>query len=322
MKNQFLLIATHRRGFETDPVIDGLRERNIPVFRYNCEAGCDVSEISIEMDKGTSRLQFICDGRKIGADDIVLGWYQQSPPFLGQPADATHCLQQENILAVYQAALYLLKCRWFNAPAAVHLASNKVLQLAAAAQAGLATPMSCIGNNPEAVRMMCEGGTTIAKNLATPWIDTPQGGTMAAYTKLVDSSWLQDDGAIRFCPVIYQRFHERKCDYRVVVVADRAFAAVCSPNEEQRVDIRRGELEEHGYQPCNFPSSCLDGLRKVMRHFGTDYCSADFMQDQDGNMYFLDLNSCGAWWWVDQLYGGEICTAIVDRLAQLYAVQA
>ena len=36
------------------------------------------------------------------------------------------------------------------------------------------------------------------------------------------------------------------------------------------------------------------------------------MEDELGKMYFLEMNICGAWWWVDRLYDGAICKAITD----------
>ena len=41
-----VLIVTHRKGFEADPVIDVLRNRNVSVFRFNCDVGENVSMTS------------------------------------------------------------------------------------------------------------------------------------------------------------------------------------------------------------------------------------------------------------------------------------
>lgn len=318
MKDQYVFIATHRRGFEADPIIDDLRGRGVPVFRFNCEAGLDISRATINFKGGKPQLQFSCDGRAIDAASITLAWYQQPPPFLGQPADAMQCLQRENVLAEYYGALSLLQCSWFNPPDAVHRAGNKVLQLVAAANAGLLVPTTCISNDPDAVRRIYKRGPTIAKNLATPWIDISNGKTLAAYTKVVEASWLEDADGMQFCPVIYQSRSVRKRDFRIVVVGKKAFAAACIPNTQQQVDVRRGDLDQHGYRPCQAPDKCLDGLVRLMEHFGIHYCSADFMEDQEGCLYFLDLNSCGAWWWVDCLYEGAIRKAITSHLSQLY----
>jgi D-alanine-D-alanine ligase-like ATP-grasp enzyme len=51
-----------------------------------------------------------------------------------------------------------------------------------------------------------------------------------------------------------------------------------------------------------------------MSKFDLDYCAADFMEDKKGNIYFLELNTCGAWWWLDTFYNGAICKKIVNTL--------
>jgi hypothetical protein len=52
-----------------------------------------------------------------------------------------------------------------------------------------------------------------------------------------------------------------------------------------------------------------------MQKLQIDYCAAaDFMEDKNGNLFFLEVNTCGAWWWLDKLYNGAICKSIADAL--------
>lgn len=54
-----------------------------------------------------------------------------------------------------------------------------------------------------------------------------------------------------------------------------------------------------------------------MKTLEIGYCAADFMEDMHGNLYFLELNTCGSWWWVDRFYEGGICQALADYLENL-----
>lgn len=126
------------------------------------------------------------------------------------------------------------------------------------------------------------------------------------------------------CRIVVSRktpgeFFHQSCDddYRVVVVGDQTFAARCKPQLHQQIDIRRGSSKDHGYIPCSFDEKQIEALKKLMAKFDLSYCSADFMEDADGNLYFLDLNSCGAWWWIDELYAGEIRNTICDHLLSI-----
>jgi len=51
-----------------------------------------------------------------------------------------------------------------------------------------------------------------------------------------------------------------------------------------------------------------------MQALQLDYCAADFMEDKNGNLFFLEVNTCGAWWWLDQLYDSAICNSLADAL--------
>lgn len=316
MKSVF--IVTHQRGFECDPVIDALRARDVPVFRFNCETGNETSLVTFQVEEinGNVSTNFSCDGRTIADKDIGVGWFQQTPPFIGQPQDKDQTLQNENLNAAYLGAIALLDIPWMNSSEGVLAASNKILQLAAATRAGLHVPETIITNQPSEIRKLCAKGETIVKNLATPWLISGDEAD-AAYSLLVEPEWVANDEELRYCPAIYQRFSKRVYDYRVVVVGGQTFAARCKPQLHQLIDVRRGSSTDHGYTPCSFDEKQIAALKKLMAKFHLSYCSADFMEDAGGNLYFLDLNSCGAWWWIDDLYAGEIRNTICDHLISI-----
>jgi hypothetical protein len=309
--DKLVFIVTHRRGFEADPVIDELRKRNVRVFRFNTDAGGIPSLTSFTPQ--TDEVEFSCDGRRIIGSNIAVGWCQQLPPYLGQAMNERDCLQQENLLALQLAAFDLLPIPWLNKPSYVMYASNKIHQMTIAKAVGLAMPRTIVSNDPLAIRTFVSERLAIAKNLATPWI-VSSTETRAAYTRIIDPSWLSDDAALTFAPVIYQEYRERKRDIRVVVVDNRVFAASCVPGPHQREDVRKEAGTGESYEACDFDTNTLQKLHTLMNMLHIDYCAADFMEDLDGNLFFLEVNTCGAWWWLDSLYNGAVCRALADSL--------
>jgi len=307
-----VMVVTHRRGFEADPVIDELRRRNIGVFRFNTDAGNEASFVSFSSEG--EEIVFSCDGRRIVSTDVAVGWCQQLPPYLGQAGDERDCLQRENLLALQLSSLDLLTIPWLNKPRYVLYASNKINQLVAARVVGFRVPKTFVSNDPRAIRDFVQKQTTVAKNLATPWV-VSRGETRAAYTRIVDPLWLSDDAALSFAPVIYQEYRERKRDIRVVVIGDIIFAASCTPGPHQREDVRRESGTGESFRTYNVDAETTNKLRSLMRLLQLDYCAADFMEDKNGNLFFLEVNTCGAWWWLDQLYDRAICRALADALA-------
>jgi glutathione synthase/RimK-type ligase-like ATP-grasp enzyme len=308
-----IFVVTHRRGFEADPVIDVLRRDGIPVFRFNCDAGNDMSLVTFAVDKKDVGISFVCDSREIKLAEIGVGWCQQLPPYISQAASVDENLQRRNLWAAQLASFDLLKVPWLNSPRNVLFAASKPIQLVHARSVGLNIPSTLISNIPRHIRSFIESQSAIAKNLATPWVVSP-AETQAAYTKIIEPCWLRNDSELEFCPVIYQEYKARRKDYRIVVVGDKTFAACCEPGEGQREDIRRNATTGESFQACEFNAQVANLLKTLMKRLSIEYCSADFMEDNKGNLYFLEANTCGAWWWVDRLYNGAICNAIADYL--------
>lgn len=311
MKSVF--VVTHRRGFEADPVIDVLRRDDIPVFRFNCDAGDEMSMVSFTVGNKGIGISFVCDSREISSVEIGIAWCQQLPPYLSQAASTNENLQRKNLWAAQLASFDSLGVPWLNNPRDVLFAASKPLQLVYARSVGLNVPNTLISNITQHIRSFVENQPTIAKNLATPWV-VSSAETRAAYTRIVEPNWLQNDNELEFCPVIYQEYKARRKDYRIVVVGDKTFAACCEPSESQREDIRRNATTGESFQTCEFDAQATGLLKTLMKRLSIEYCSADFMEDNEGNLYFLEVNTCGAWWWVDHLYNGAICNAIADYL--------
>ena len=143
-------------------------------------------------------------------------------------------------------------------------------------------------------------------------------GVQCRYTQKVDIAWLESDESIGL--VTYQAFHKRRRDIRAVMVGDNAFAASCTAHEEiQRYDIRKGS--ENSYQRFELPETVRVKLKQLMERFDINFCSADFIENNEGTLLFVDLNVTGSWWWVDSIFDGRIADAITSQLLQFKAGQ-
>jgi hypothetical protein len=306
-----VLIVTHRRGFEADPVIDALRQLGVAVFRYNADVDSWESSISITLSSRERGILLSCDGRSFSASDIAAAWFQQPFPDLEKKSEGA-LLRYESHRVGWLGMCGLLRCPWLNHPQAAHSAANKILQLNAALDAELPIPETLISNIPTDVRLFLSQENVIAKNLATPWYKSASK-TLAAYTIGVDITLRDDD--ISFAPVIYQQFIVRQRDYRVVVVGQEIFAVSCEDvTGSKRLDSRRGELNPSNYARAILPHETCHKLLRLLELLGLNYCSADFIEDRDGQLLFLDLNATGAWWWVDMVFEGAVCRAITQFL--------
>lgn len=214
------------------------------------------------------------------------------------------------------AFLDSLMCPWVNHFQAAQRAANKPIQLVAATRHGIRFPDSVISNDPLTVRAFAAHHSPIVgKSVGAQWMQL-NDDLRVAYTKEIPKSWLQNDHDIAFAPVIYQKFFDRRRDFRVVMVGRQAFTAVCdTQTDDQKFDVRR-DNDANAYRLCEFPEEQINRLRSMMNDLNIDYCSADFFETSSGEILFVDLNVTGSWWWVDKLYRGEICQALVSLLAR------
>lgn len=311
-----ILVVSHRKGFEADPVIDGLCNHGVSVFRFNADPEVNGTGISLLMSEDYEIQGFLaCDGREVSSQEIKVAWFQQPPAYYNSPATSSENLQRVNFSAALFAFLDILDCEWINYPKRALEFSNKAIQLWAVKKAGFNIPPTLISNSPHQIRNFYkQHNQVVAKNLSTPWLQN-NDIAYAAYTCNVEKEWINNDSEISFAPVIYQKFYQRRRDYRVIVIGDKIFAAACnSQNPEQRYDVRLYENMDNEYAPCSLDSEIEQKLLTTLKTLHLDYCSADLIETDDGEILFVDLNTTGSWWWVDKLYKGTICQAFVNLL--------
>lgn len=307
-----ILIVTHRRGFEADRVIDRLDSLGESIFRFNTDLLVGGYSVSLSLSDESASSRIVVDGRELDTKCVSVAWFQQ-PWAWPTPASPIEEARQSSHAATVNTVLSLVQADWLNSPNLAILASNKPRQIFLARQIGLPVPVTLITNEASAVRDFVQKHPhSVAKSAAPQWILTEQGD-FAAYTQKVESTWLDSDESIAFAPIVYQEFHARRRDVRVVVVGSKVFPVeYVSDGIRSEYDVRKVANIE--CQPCDLPSSMIAGLKKLMQEFGIQFCSADFIESTDGHVYFIDLNVTGSWWWVDDAYSGAVTEAISSYL--------
>lgn len=312
MEDKNILILTHRQGFEADSVIDELRKQRANVLRFNTDDGDRVSNISYSISSNVNQLLMKCDQRTINPELITKAWFQQPFPFDISSTEEIEALQRANLMAAFSSIEEYLNCEWINKPSSTIQASNKIRQLNIAKQIGMEIPNTLISNDPEEIRDFCKDNPRVMKNLASSWYFS-NGRLRAAYTKVVPGALLDRPETLEFCPIIYQEQIEKALECRVVSIGEKIFSVGSEPNQNS-IDIRRGNATGGNFVPIDFPQTEHDHLMKFKLKLGIDYCGADYLIDKNGNWIFLEANTYGAWWWVDQHFNGQIKAAFVEAL--------
>lgn len=308
-----ILVVTHRRGFEADPVLDLLRGRGIPYFRLNTDPDGGGAGCSFSINDGCCEMNLSADGKTLALDEVRAAWYQQPQPALNN-GDSGAQQRRDSFANSLDAFVHVLSVPWVNHPTFARVAANKFAQLRFAKMAGLRIPHTLVTNELPKVKSFlgtCE--QLVVKSFGSQWLKSDLM-LNAAVTQPFDPSWAEDAVNVEFAPVLYQEFHRRAADFRVVVVGSRQFVAVCrNQSDDQHFDVRRSKEPPH-YEIGQIPESIANGIQMLLQAARIDYCAADFIETSSGELLFVDLNVTGSWWWVDRLYDGQIASSLADLL--------
>lgn len=312
-----ILLATHRRATEIDRLIDELRRREAAFLRVNMGVGED--RCVARSPFGSSKdVVFDTDQGLVGGDEIRTGWYHQPAIGIVPETVARSRSGREAVLTshtnTWHGAFSLLACDWLNSPDGVQQGANKILQGAAASRAGFSLPRTIVGNIPSRIRAALAGTNTVAKNIATLHQAWGERADLSFLTRAIALDDVSDE-AISACPVIYQATLRPWREHRVVIVAERAFmASIDLDARNGHIDVRTSPTALSKFYASQADTEVVTKLQTMLADFKLHYCSADILEDDEGRFFFLDLNTCGAWWWIDDLYTGAITGALADAL--------
>lgn len=195
-------------------------------------------------------------------------------------------------------------CFWVNPPAAALAAENKLVQLHAARQAGLAFPATLMSTDPHRIRRFATShGELVYKPFQThTWQDANTGKMFSTYARTVDASMLDDDESLRQCPGIYQQLVDKQYDLRVTIIGERIFAArLDTPPQEDFIDWRIASIAETmRISQADLPGNIVDSLQRMMRKLGIVFGCVDLAVDRNGDLHFLEVNQAGQFLFLEQ----------------------
>jgi glutathione synthase/RimK-type ligase-like ATP-grasp enzyme len=235
-----------------------------------------------------------------------------------------------------------------NKPAAEDVATDKLYQLQLASSLKFPVPRTLVTNDPIRAREFfdeCEErvlfkavsggawmrhthsdeivqayGPRLAGQPATPMPDAP--AAVFIFSEILTKDRLSLLDHVRFAPVTFQEFIDKRFDIRITMIGDALFACKIFSQEWRttRVDFRRfvnAPDSTPRHEPCTLPPDVESRVRSLMERLDLSFGCIDLIVDSDDRYVFLEVNPAGQWGWIQQLTGMPISEAIVDELARL-----
>ncbi|MGP4095957.1 hypothetical protein [Nonomuraea sp. KM90] len=278
------------------------------------------SRITAAFAGGERRLLLDTGTELVDLSRVTAVWRSRpSGPRANAVADATQRAHAELQAEVLLDGVWsLLDARWLPGRRADELrAHNKVFHLARAIELGFTVPDTTYTNDPErlATAFDAAGGRLVAKQIAAERFEV-DGAPHRAYTTVINRRHLTSRHRLRHEPVILQPYVDKAVELRVIVVGERVLAAEidASDSPSAHEDWRHYDNDRVRYGPHRLPAEVARRCTRLVAAVGLTYAALDLIVTPGGEYVFLELNSNGAWGFVELWAGLPVSDAIAAWL--------
>lgn len=312
-----VIIVTNKEDVTVDFVIEKLKRRGCEYYRFNTE---DVG-LSVKVIFNKSGF-FLEDGNKgasveLDGFDSVYFRRPKLPSGIKNVSPGKNHFYLTEIDTLLEGVYRCLSHKfWLNSVFSIRMAENKPYQLISAEKCGFSIPNFCISNHyEECVDFFMNHDSSVFKPLKTGLIEEPDGGGMVLYTTEVCQDFVDNIYTNKGMPIYFQEQIIKNCDVRVTVVGGKVFPAkiISQDSEVSRVDWRRSKAML-SHEKLDLPGHVKEKCLRLCKNLNLNFAAIDFIIDNEGKYWFLEINPNGQWAWIELLLGYPISEEIADLL--------
>ena len=301
------------------PVAAELGRRGHDVAVFNPGDFPSKATITVSGSAGGQRALLSNSLQTIDLNDVQSVWYRRPGTFTFAPEleQAERAWLRDEATDLVGAIWANSRALWVSEPRAIRFADLKLVQLAAAAELGFATPNYLVTNDPTAAHGFIDAQPdgAIVKALNYPTIER-DGAAGMIYTHRLTAADLAELDAVRYGPAFFQQYIPKRYDLRVTVIGDRLFAVRIDPrgHGDAEVDFRRAEIFDLPHTPVELPRKLHDACLALTAALGLQFGAIDLVQTADGEYFFLEINPNGQWYWIEMMTELPMARAMADLL--------
>jgi hypothetical protein len=308
-----ILVATHKQNPIARIVTQKLQEKGHAPYVINTDEICQRTvPFAFIFEHGESILQY--GSQKIHLSDIRSAWYWRAiVASITKDAYKKHAIEREMQKTLWGIWESIDEVNWLNPPPTIKRTQNKLLQLRYAATAGLTTIPTIATNNWQ----------VLEDAVADPLIvKMPGRGTIestdqmhALYTTVIAKRAIKKLRYASPFPGMYQPFLSKKREWRITIVGNTVFSAAIYTNKDAKNDWRQQQnTDSVRFVAEDFPANTITKCKKLMSLLGLRYGAFDFIETEDGTLYFVEINSNGQYLWLEKKLDFPISEAIAGEL--------
>jgi hypothetical protein len=319
-----ILIVTEDDDVHADLVIDELKARDVEAIRFAPSTFPACARFALSC--GTSQsLTLEVGGETIDLDSIGVVWMRRPgtpEPHAEVRDDRMKRYVRAECADVLADVLSTLRCPFVPGPSsAVRLAQMKASQLRVASDLGLSVPDTLITSDPKAALGFWHKhqGRIISKMPSAMAFHRVLGDTFCRYTNRVTHRDLLRLDSVRYAPVTFQAYVEKRVELRVNVFGDDVLCAEIDSqaSNQAREDWRHYDLDQTPHRPHELPRAVREQCVALVRRFGLTFGAIDMIVTPEGQYVFVEINPSGQFLWLQDLAGLPLARKMADFLVHL-----
>jgi hypothetical protein len=311
MKN--VVVISNAGDPHTDHLVRACDDLGARAFRINTERFRLHGAIDWTVTAGTGSLAI--DGRSCRIEDIDLLIYRRPQRAYAQHTDRPAWLARlidDEWQSLELALSTSIRGTVLNPVAGSAAARNKLIQVRTAIGLGMKVPEIIVSTVRDTLHCFACRRPAVTKSIETGGII--EGDKLhSCHTRAAPPEAFDGYDAAGTPTLLQQRIMPA-ATWRIVTIGQNTFGFRNSgPALADDIDSRKIEDELRG-EPRPVPVHIHDQLQAFRSALGISFASSDFLEDDAGELWFIDLNPDGQWAFLEELHGVKLSHEIV-RLA-------
>ena len=306
------VIVSNTADVHSDFLVDACNRQGVDCLRINTDRFRRSGRIVWQILANQGILEV--DGRRCCLPDIGLLVYRRPTPVHRDRHDVElwiGLMLDNEWDAVENSLSSIVECNVVNTVQGLSIARNKLAQLKFARSSGLNVPVSLVSNDSSELKRFAQSFECVTKGIESAY-SIVNGVMRSGLTRRVTLDDLADYDC-KDCPTFLQQRILPAAMWRIVLVGPATFGfRFTGPLLDQEIDSRLIESQLHG-EHLVVPNEVAAGLKHMCRQLSILYASSDFIEDRQGDLWFVDLNPEGQW----AVYENKFGIGISDHIIQL-----
>jgi hypothetical protein len=307
-----LLIISNSGDIHTDYLVDAAKKYDIPCFRFNTDHFRLNGQLNWNVTEDECFLQIQNRDFKLNCNTAGLIVYRRPEPLNLKNPDIEPWLAKlldEEWQSIEKCLSTITSCKVFNPPFSALLAHNKIAQLRAAHKLGMAVPATIISTSKEKLMEFTKKHKCITKGIYRSYIEY-EGICRSNFTKTISSQDIENSEK-KACPILLQERIVPEAVWRIVTIDKKIFGFRHTSGEIKGTVDSRMATDNSTIEFAPIEEDLKKNIIRLCKHMGIQFASSDFIEDENGRMWFLDLNPDGQWAWLQNSTGFNLADEIV-----------